>query len=164
MLYQLSYSGTDINPSEGVRHVCHSDNVDHPKDIGDHSTLAIMLALRKAGYSLYVPFGENTRCDLLIEIGEEISRVQCKTGRLRKGAIVFPVCSTYGHHRNPATARRTYEGQIDLFAVYCPETEGVYVVPLSDAATRTTAALRVAPPRNGQMRRVRLASDYELAR
>ena len=58
-----------------------------------------------------------TRYDLVIDDGEALARVQCKTGRLRGGAIVFAVTSTYGHHRNPATARRTYNGEIDFFAV-----------------------------------------------
>ena len=81
-----------------------------------------MLALRESGYALYVPFGENTRCDLLIEQDDCISRAQCKNGRLRKGALVFAVCSCYGHHRNPEAARRSYQGQVDYFAVFCPET------------------------------------------
>jgi PD-(D/E)XK endonuclease len=163
LLYQLSYSGLNRDGSGTIRGVCNSDNVEHPKDIGDRSTLAIMLALREAGYGLYLPFGENTRCDLLIEDALGIARVQCKTGRLRNGAIVFAVCSTYGHHRNPVTARRTYSGQIDYFAVYCPEMRRVYLVPLRDVPTRTSAALRVAPTRNGQRRHVRLAEQYELA-
>jgi PD-(D/E)XK endonuclease len=162
LLYQLSYSG-DLRmvpvPSDAYAILT---TIEHPKDIGDRSTLAIMLALSEAGYALYVPFGENTRCDLLIEDGERISRVQCKTGRLRKGAVVFPVCSTYGHHRNPATARRTYDGQVDYFAVYCPETRLVYLVPIEDVPTRASATLRVAPPRNGQRRLIRSAAAYEL--
>jgi hypothetical protein len=60
--------------------------MEHPKDIGDRSTLAIMLALRELGYAVYVPFGENTRCDLVIDDGLRLFRVQCKTGRLRNGA------------------------------------------------------------------------------
>jgi len=125
--------------------------------------LAVMLALRECGYALYLPFGENTRTDLLIEDGRGIWRVQCKTGRLRKGAVVFAVCSTYGHHRNPRTARRSYRGQVDYFAVYCPETKGAYLVPLSDVPTRASATLRVTPTRNGQRRHVRLAAQYQLA-
>jgi hypothetical protein len=31
---------------------------EHPKDVGDRSTLAIMLALRDAGYGVLLPFGE----------------------------------------------------------------------------------------------------------
>ena len=138
--------------------------MEHPKEIGDRSTLAAMLGLKAAGYALLVPFGENTRYDLVIDDGKTLARVQCKTARLRNGAIVFPVTSTYGHHRNPATARRTYSGQIDYFAVYCPETTGVYLIPIDDARTRATAALRVSPTRNGQQRRIRHAADYEIAK
>jgi PD-(D/E)XK endonuclease len=79
--------------------------MEHPKEIGDRSMLAAMLGLKAAGYTLVVPFGENTRYDLVIDDGKALARVQCKTGRLRDGAIVFAVTSTYGHHRNPATAR-----------------------------------------------------------
>ena len=50
--------------------------MEHPKDIGDRSTLAVMLALQARSYGVYTPFGENTRCDLIIEDGETLSRVQ----------------------------------------------------------------------------------------
>src|SRR5262245_58170338 len=98
-----------------------------------------MLGLKAAGYVLSMPFGENTRYDLVIDDGAHLARVQCKTGRLRRGAIEFPVTSTYGHHRNPATARRPYIGEVDYFAVYCPETAAVYLVPIGDVKTRATA-------------------------
>jgi PD-(D/E)XK endonuclease len=75
--------------------------MEHPKAVGDRSTLAIITVLRELGYGVYLPFGENTRCDLILERGEKLSRVQCKTGRLRQRAIAFAVCSCYGHHRNP---------------------------------------------------------------
>ena len=42
------------------RCVCSGGNVEHPKDIGDRSTLAIALALRAFGYGLYLPFREHT--------------------------------------------------------------------------------------------------------
>jgi hypothetical protein len=138
--------------------------MDHPKAIGDRSQLAIMLALQDAGIDVYVPLGENTRCDLVIDDSVRLSRVQCKTGRLRLGAVRFAVCSCYGHHRNPTDSRRDYQGQIDFFAVYCPETTGVYLVPIEDLRVRNQAALRVEPSRNGQRRNIRLAADYEIAR
>ena len=43
--------------------------MEHPKEIGDRSTLAAMLGLKAAGYALLVPFGENTRYDLVIDDG-----------------------------------------------------------------------------------------------
>jgi PD-(D/E)XK nuclease superfamily protein len=136
--------------------------VEHPKAIGDRTTLAVMLALSDAGYSVLVPFGENTRYDLVIDDGQVLARVQCKTGRLRCGSIRFKTCSTYSHHRNPVAANRSYAGQIEYFAVYCPETGGVYLIPLEEVSTAQVALLRVEPARNGQAKRVRRAVDYEV--
>jgi hypothetical protein len=137
--------------------------VDHPKDIGDRTALAVMLALRDVGYAVLVPFGENTRYDLVIDDGHTLSRVQCKTGRLRLGSIIFRTCSSYAHHPNPKILRRHYADEIEFFGVYCPETSGVYLVPIADVSARTSAYLRVLPSLNGQRRRIRWAADYEIA-
>src|SRR3954447_15444538 len=107
--------------------------MEHPKDIGDHTTLAVILALRRAGYAIFMPFGENTRADLVIDDGENLARVQCKTGRLRQGAVRFRVCSTYAHHPHPKVIRRHYLDDVQFFAVHCPETSGVYLVPIGSS-------------------------------
>ena len=123
-----------------------------------------MLALRHAGFAILVPFGENTRYDLVIDDGRAFARVQCKTGRLRQGAVRFAVCSCYGHHLRPGNARRDYQGQIDYFGVHCPDTSSVYLVPIADLSVRVQAALRVEPTRNNQRDHVRWATDYEIGR
>jgi hypothetical protein len=136
----------------------------HPKDIGDRTVLAVMLALHERGYVVLVPFGDNTRYDLIIEDGNTMSRVQCKTGRLLRGAVRFPACSSYAHHANPAAPSRDYAGQIDYFGVHCPSNHAVYLVPLEDAPVTREVALRVEPALNGQSRRIRAAAAYEIAR
>jgi hypothetical protein len=137
---------------------------EHPKTVGDRSTLAIMLGLSIAGYGVAaVPFGENTRSDLIIEKSGRLGRVQCKTGRLRQGAVRFKSCSSYAHHPYSKPSR-DYSGQVDYFAVYCPETAGIYLIPIQQLQTRRQGTLRVDPPRNNQYRYVRLAADYEIAK
>jgi hypothetical protein len=135
--------------------------VQQPKAKGDRATLAVMLALQSNGWAVLEPFGENTRYDLVIDDGARLIKVQCKNGRLRSGAIVFATCSCYGHHRNPGRARRSYQGEIDAFGVYCPDTGGVYLVPV-EMCGGTQAILRVSPPANNQRLRVRWAADYEI--
>jgi hypothetical protein len=134
----------------------------HPKDIGDRTTLAVTLALRGAGYGIYMPFGENTRVDLVIDDGSVLSRVQCKTGRLRDGAVRFRTCSMYAHHPNPKVRSRDYLDDVEYFAVHCPETSGVYLVPIAEVQLRHMASLRIAPPRNNQARFIRFAARYEV--
>ena len=85
-----------------------------------------------------------------------------KTGRLRAGAVLFNVCSCYGHHSNPAQVRRDYHGEVDYFAVFCNETDGVYLVPIHQISTRVLGTLRVTPPRNNQMKHVRWAADFQI--
>jgi hypothetical protein len=138
--------------------------VGHPKDIGDTSTLAIMLALQTQGYSVYVPFGENTRADLVVDYGDRLSRIQCKTGRLRNGSVRFNTCSSYAHHPNPKVSKRDYEGEVDEFAVFCPETRAVYVLPLSDIGAKRRGSLRAEPTRNNQEKGIRPAAAYEVAK
>ena len=123
-----------------------------------------MVGLREAGYRLYVPFSENTRCDLVIDDGATLERVQIKTGRLRRGAVWFYPCSSYAHHPNPKILTRHYQGEVDYFGIYCPETGGVYLVPIEDVAATRRAALRVQPSRNSQRKRIRPAADYEIYR
>jgi hypothetical protein len=123
-----------------------------------------MLALIDVGLEVSVPFGENCRYDLVVDRAGDLTRVQCKTGRLRDGAVRFATASTYGHLPSPRDLRRHYIGQIDAFAVYCPETTGVYLIPIGHVLSHATAYLRVEAPRNGQRKRIRFASDYEIAR
>ena len=137
----------------------------HPKEIGDRTTIAVMFALKLRGETVLVPFGENVRYDLVADDGRRLSRIQCKTGRLREGVIRFNVCSSYSHHaKPPVEAKRTYKGQIDEFGVFCPDTGTVYRIPIEDVPNERVATLRVAPARNRQIKNVRPAVMYEVAR
>ena len=138
--------------------------MEHPKDIGDRSALAIAIALQGIGHAVYLPFGENTRADFVIDDGTRLARVQCKTGRLRDGVVQFKTCSSYAHHSNPASVARDYLGQIEYFAVYCPETGGIYLIPIEDIPLKWAGCLRVTEARNGQKLRIRYAKDYEIGR
>jgi PD-(D/E)XK endonuclease len=136
---------------------------EHPKDVGDRTTLAVMLALHMAGHTVLVPFGENTRYDLVFDDGSRLARVQCKTARFRSGAVVFKAASSYAHHRSAQITRRGYQGEIDYFGVHCPETGGVYLIPIGDVPG-TDVRLRLEPALNGQQKGVHPAETYEFAR
>jgi hypothetical protein len=72
------------------------------------------------------------------------------------------MCSNYAHHPNPRVRHRDYQGEVDYFGVYCPQTAGVYLIPISDLPLRREGALRVEDPRNGQQKRIRYAHPYKI--
>ena len=55
----------------------------------------------------------------------------------------------------------THRGGIDLFLIYCPDTDRVYAVDVGEA-TLFNGGLRVDPTANGQAKRIRWAADHEL--
>ncbi len=128
-------------------------------DIGQRTEAIILAELVKRGHNVLVPFGTNHRYDLVVELGDEFVRVQCKTSRLRNGAVCFKTASSRANTLRAFT--RSYDGEADLFLVYCPETERVYAVTVDEAAS-SEGKLRVAPAANGQAKGIRWAADHEL--
>ena len=136
----------------------------HPKAVGDATEAMVIARLVQVGKMILVPYGENHRYDLVIDEGDRFIRVQCKTGRLRNGAVLFATCSsTYHFPKNqPASFyQRDYANDADLFGVYCPELDAVYLVPVEVVGKRA-AALRIDPSKNGQAKKIRWARDYYL--
>jgi hypothetical protein len=126
---------------------------------GQRTEAIVLAALVRRCYRVLTPFGTNHRYDLAIDLGDRVLRAQCKTGRPRRGTILFHARSIRSNTRG--TYCRTYDDEIDLFFVYCPQTDRIYVVPVEEA-TATVGALRVAPTANGQTKRIRWARQYEL--
>lgn len=134
-------------------------STDHPVDVGHRTEAAVLFRLVARGYKVLLPFGVNQRYDLVVESKGRLLKAQCKTGRIRNGTIRF---SAQSIQSNTKGARiRHYTGQVDLFVVYCPDNDGVYVIPAEDVP-RTGMYLRLDPPRNKQHKRVRWAAEYEL--
>ena len=119
---------------------------------------AVTLALLKCGYTVLRPLGDYSRYDLVVEVGDRFYRVQCKTGRIRRGVIEFATCSVRINTRQRIT--RAYDA-VDFFGVYCGELDRVYLVPVDEVGTRE-ATLCFTPARNGQLKRIRRAEEYEV--
>jgi hypothetical protein len=80
-----------------------------------------------------------------------------------KGAVRFKACSRYAHHRRTEGSRTCpYDGEVDFFAIHCPETDGVYLVPLDDLPVKHQGALRVEKPLNAQRKHIRFAEKCEI--
>lgn len=109
---------------------------------------------------MLIPYGTNHRYDLVIHFGDRFLRAQCKTGRLRRGVITFSTASTRVNTLRAYTTPYDAD-QIDLFLVYCPDTERVYALDVGEAAS-SHGVLRVDPAANGQAKRIRWAADHEL--
>ena len=128
---------------------------------GDITEMEIAAALMRAGRRVLRPISASCRYDLLIDNDDgTFTRVQCKTGVLKAGSIIFRAYSVSGH----TTAPMSYQGQIDAFGVHCPAIGTSYLVPIDSLThARGMVSLRVSPARNGQVRRTRDAARFAIA-
>jgi PD-(D/E)XK endonuclease len=123
---------------------------------GNAAEAAVLNAFIRADLHVFIPFGEGSPYDLLVHREEGLLRVQVKCGRVRNDCIEFNTCST-DHGRG----RMSYVGRADVFGVYVPELDRVFIVPVEEVA-RYRGYLRLAPARNNQQRRIKYASDYAI--
>ena len=114
-------------------------------------------ALVKRGLDVFVPFGSGHPFDLAVYIPDAgFLRVQCKRGWALRGCVVFNAYST-DHGNGP----RGYAGLADLFGVYFPPSEEVFLTPI-EAVAPTEGRLRFEPPRNNQRKGIRMAAEFEI--
>ena len=124
-------------------------------EAGTTTEAVVLSALVLSGKRVLVPFGDGCRYDLAWDDDGRLVRVQCKTGRLRKGCVVFNA-----HSQARDRSKVGYAGVADFFGVYCPDTGQVYLVPVVDVGTNTVS-LRVDPPKKKRLD-IRYASDFIL--
>lgn len=122
----------------------------------------IVAAATELGVPVLRPVQEHGRYDLAFEIGEDILRVQCKWGALDEAGAVIKV-SLQSCCLTPAGYVRTpyRPDEIDLVAVYCGDLGRCYLLPSALACGRTSAYLRLVPPKNHQRACINLASNFE---
>ena len=115
----------------------------------------------RLGFDVYAPVAEGGRCDLILDTGPRLVRVQCKWGRRVRGVISV----------NLHTFRRTRESyvrtvytatEVDAIGVYCAALDRCYLLPISLLEGRRALYLRVEPSKNNQRALVNWAHDYEL--
>ncbi len=129
------------------------------KAIGDVTQSQVLAALLGQGRRVLLPFGDNCRYDLVVEENGAFTRIQRKTGRISRGAVVFAVASSQYHRGGK---RRSYQGEIDAFGFFCPDNGRTYIIPIADLPLVREAKLRLTSPGNSQVKGIRWAARYEI--
>ncbi len=130
--------------------------INSPKRKGELSEAKILAKLLERGYTVLQPHGDNQRYDLVVELDGLFKRIQCKTARLDDGfTLSATLCSSYSHR---GRGHRGYDGEIELFAIYSPDTDKVYILGVDEVGTSVSFRLKPLQNKNNY----RLAEDYEL--
>lgn len=125
--------------------------------VGNITESKILSAYLEAKFCVSVPFGSGCAYDLIVDTGKRLLRVQVKTGRIVNGCVIYKARRNMGS--NNQTYRPYLKGEVDYFAVWCPENGCFYGVPADDSLI-LEVKLRVLKTRNSQQKHIKWARDY----
>ena len=132
------------------------------KQKGDFAELKVACDLRRRGYLVLIPFGEEAPYDIVIDRDGRLERVQVKYSDRHGRAALEIQCYSQTIVKGRLTSRTHYTAEvIDWLAVYDVETDKCFYVPAEElGAGRSKISLRFEPARNGQRAGIRFAEAY----
>lgn len=96
-------------------------------NIGEAKTLSKFVELN---IPVFIPFGDNEKCDLIAEFNGKLNKIQCKTSvECKDEKIIFSLVSSTFHRKNGV--KHIYnENEIDYFSLYNIKTDILLLVPI----------------------------------
>lgn len=130
------------------------------KQKGNITEVECMLAFLKLGYNVLMPYGDCERYDFVVDIEGKLLKIQVKTSsdsHIDEGYIIFK-CANKTTKEGQFVRHPYTKEQIDYFMT--SYNDQCYLIPVEE--TSTEKRLRFTPPKNGQLKGISFAKDYEL--
>ena len=130
----------------------------HTKAKGDLGVLKAQLDIFEQGFTVLNPATEHAPFDLVAYKEGKFLRVQVKFKSVDKTGSITVHFRTCWADKNGTHMRQIDKDEVDIYCVYCPDTdEGYYLSPKDFNRSET---LRVEASKNNQARLVKAAADY----
>ena len=129
------------------------------KQIGNITELECMLAFIKQGYNILTPYGDCERYDFVVDVNGKFYKVQSKTSSSDDNGASFKFnCRSCNRSEGKIKHRSYNKEEIDYFSTVF--NNKCYLVPVEECGSEKR--LRIEPAKNGQVRGITWAKDYEL--
>lgn len=126
------------------------------KQKGDTAEAFVTYLLKQNGFNVLIPWGEDSRYDLVTEKNGIFKRIQVKYVTPKNGALEIGIrsCNNYNIiHYSPK--------DIDIIAAYSSNNNKVYFIPRNGRKNISSYKLRLVPAKNKQKKYIVMASEFE---
>lgn len=129
------------------------------KQIGNITEFESMLAFMKLGYNVLTPYGDCERYDFVVDVNGNFIRVQSKTSHSDDDGASFTFSGRSSNRKDGKIVHHHYtKEEIDYFVTTFDGK--TYLIPVEECGA--DKRLRILPAKNGQVRGITWAKDYEL--
>lgn len=126
------------------------------KQIAKEGEMRFAAEFLRKGWQIFLPYGEDSPIDLLIEKEGIFKRIQIKSTSPIRGAIHCRIKSS-----NNWQVKRYTKKEIDFFGIYDYVHKRGYLIPIEDMEGMTEAILRLDKAKNNQSKGIRFAEKYD---
>lgn len=133
--------------------------------IGDIGEAMAIADFTKAGIGVSKPLSNNLRYDLIIDVNGRLYKVQVKTSSvIKEDKMVFSTKTT-NYTKGAYTSNAYTSDEVDIFYLYhqLNDWRGLYLVK-NGQAIPVSMNMRLLPAKNGQVKGIRMASDFEFSK
>ena len=135
------------------------ENGMNSKQKGNITELETMLAFIKLGYNVLIPYGDCERYDFVVDVNGKFIRVQAKTSNTDDDGASFHFSGRSCHRKDGQIVHHQYTNEeIDYFVTSF--NGKCYLIPVEECGA--DKRLRILPAKNGQVRGITWAKNYEL--
>ena len=118
-----------------------------------------MSSFLELGYNVLTPFGDCERYDFVADVKNCFLKIQCKSASSKDNGKTININCRSTHYRDGHCIHEKYnKEQIDYIATYW--NNKCYLIPVEECGA--DKKLRILPVKNGQVRGIAWAKDYEL--
>lgn len=125
------------------------------KQLAREGELRFASEFTRKGWAIFLPYGEDSPIDLLIEKDGQFKRVQVKSTKPKNGVIFGRLKSS-----NNWQVKKYTKKEIDYFAIYDCDNKNGYLIPIEKVEGMTEILLRIRKTKNNQQKGIRLAEEY----
>ncbi len=125
------------------------------KQIAEEGELRFAAEFKKRGWSIFFPYGEDGPIDLLIHKDGQFKKVQVKTTKPIRGAIICKLRSTNNWQNKIYTNE-----EVDLFGLYDYINQKGYLIEFKDFDGMTQISFRIDHPKNNQKKGIRGFKEF----
>lgn len=129
-------------------------------DKGNIGVSLVTADLITRGFEILLPVSASSPYDMAIHKANKFYKVQVKYRENHRGYIDFELrrSNSSGKRRNH---RRMLQNEVDLYAIFCPDTGKVYYINPKEVEGKLVVRLRLNTPTKFRLTKsVRYAKDY----
>ena len=131
----------------------------HTKNKGDIGCLKVQVKMAELGFTILIPLSEHEVFDFVAYKDGDFKKVQAKYRSIENGSLTVPFKTAWAD-KNGSHINYIDKTEIDIIAVYCPETDKVYFVNPTDYENSTSLNLRVEQTKNNQRKGILFAENF----